>query len=149
VTDTLGVILSGARLRHGWTLRDAERETGIANAHISQMETGKITAPGIVHLVKLARAYGLPLRRLLEAAGQGGDWALVAEASEAEIRAGERERIALLAEEHEARYDVTKPCGCGRISPRTGRPCTVVLKGGLPFADLIRKGLPDLERPSD
>jgi transcriptional regulator with XRE-family HTH domain len=141
MADTLGAILSGARVRRGWSLRDAERETGIANAHISQMETGKITAPGIVHMVKLARAYRLPLRGLLEAAGQGGDWALVTEVSEAEIRTDERERVAQLAEAYEARYDLTKPCGCGRIRPRTGRPCTVVLKGGagLPFADLIRE----------
>jgi hypothetical protein len=51
----------------------------------------------------------------------------------------ERERIAHLAEKREAKYDLTKPCGCGRTDPRTGRPCTALVASGQPFADLIRE----------
>lgn len=54
--------------------------------------------------------------------------------------AGERERCAVLAEAREATYDLTKPCGCGRTHPGTGRPCTALIRSGQPFADLIRKG---------
>ena len=59
VTETLAAILSGARSRLGWSLRDAERATGVPNAHLSQLETGKIGHPGIGVLVKLAKAYGI------------------------------------------------------------------------------------------
>lgn len=107
----LGPALAAARLRRGWTLRDVERETGLPNAHISQLETGAIKAPGITVLVKLAKAYGLPLRPLLELAGQGADWSLVTETTEAEIRADERERIAQLAEQVDAFYDAPCPDG--------------------------------------
>ena len=72
VTETLAAILSGARSRLGWSLRDAERATGVPNAHLSQLETGKIGRPSIGILAKLAAAYGLPPERLAEAAGYRG-----------------------------------------------------------------------------
>ena len=49
----------------------------------------------------------------------------------------ERERIAELAEEHRATYDLTKPCGCGRTDPRTGDSCTALIASGQSFAVLI------------
>jgi|SRR5216684_3872067 len=66
----LGEIIRDARVRLGWSLRVAERATGVPNAHISQIETGKIECPDIPVLAKLAKAYGLPLRGLAEAAGR-------------------------------------------------------------------------------
>ena len=104
VTETLAAILSGARSRLGWSLRDAERATGVPNAHLSQLETGKIGHPGIGVLVKLAKAYGIPVRRLTEAAGHGSDWSLACDLDEGAIRASERERIRQLAIEHGATY---------------------------------------------
>jgi transcriptional regulator with XRE-family HTH domain len=134
VSESLGAILGAARISKGWSLRKAERATGIPNAHISQIETGTIVAPGIAVLVKLAKAYGLPMRQLTEAAGHGEDWDMVAEVSEAEIRADEREKIAQLADENGATYQ-TCPCdparGIGDPSHTGGSPA--------PFADLIRE----------
>jgi transcriptional regulator with XRE-family HTH domain len=69
VADPLGVMLSGARSRLGWSLRDAERATGVPNAHLSQIETGKIERPSVAVLARLAKAYGIPAERLAEAAG--------------------------------------------------------------------------------
>lgn len=51
----------------------------------------------------------------------------------------ERERLAELAEERRATYDLTEPCGCGRTHPGTGLPCAALIRSGLPFADLIRE----------
>ena len=72
VTETLAAILSGARSRLGWSLRDAERATGVPNAHLSQIETGKIERPAVAVLARLASAYGLPVAELAEAAGHPG-----------------------------------------------------------------------------
>ena len=57
--DDLGPRLAEARRQRGWTLREAERRTGIPNAHISQLETGTIRRPELATLVPLAAAYGL------------------------------------------------------------------------------------------
>lgn len=75
--DTLSTLLSAARSGLGWSLRDAERATGIPNAHLSQLETGTIRQPGIAVLAKLAKGYGIHMRRLAESAGRGTDWELV------------------------------------------------------------------------
>jgi transcriptional regulator with XRE-family HTH domain len=58
-TAALGARFAGARKRLGWTLRDAEHVSGVANAHISQIETGAIRQPGPDVVAKLAKAYGL------------------------------------------------------------------------------------------
>jgi transcriptional regulator with XRE-family HTH domain len=48
-----------ARRQLGWSLRAAERASGVPNAHISQIETGAIVNPGPSVIAKLAEAYGL------------------------------------------------------------------------------------------
>jgi len=70
-TDTadLGAALATARRQHDWTLREAERRSGVPNAHISQIETGAIRRPGTAVLIRLATAYGIPLAGLLALAG--------------------------------------------------------------------------------
>ena len=65
----LGVRLKDARKEHGWSLREAERQSGVPNAHISMLETGKIRQPGTAVLVRLAAAYEMPLAELLTLAG--------------------------------------------------------------------------------
>jgi transcriptional regulator with XRE-family HTH domain len=65
----LRAMLSTARMARNWSLRDAERHTGVPNAHISQIESGMIKRPGLAVLGKLAKGYVLPLRDLLETAG--------------------------------------------------------------------------------
>jgi transcriptional regulator with XRE-family HTH domain len=72
MAETLASLLSGARSRLGWSLRDAERAAGVPNAHLCQLETGAIKRPAVAILAKLADAYGLPVTQLAEAAGYQG-----------------------------------------------------------------------------
>lgn len=59
----LGELIAIARECKGWTLRDLERETGISNALISQIETGKIKDPGFSTVVRLVEALGISMDR--------------------------------------------------------------------------------------
>jgi len=59
----LGELIGLARECKGWTLRDLERATGISNALISQIETGKVKDPGFTTVVRLADALGFTLDR--------------------------------------------------------------------------------------
>jgi transcriptional regulator with XRE-family HTH domain len=68
LTD-LGPRLKAARKERKWTLREAERQSGVPNAHISQLETGAIRHPGTAVLIRLSAAYGIPLPELLGLAG--------------------------------------------------------------------------------
>ena len=65
----IGARLAAARDDWGWSLREAERRSGVPNAHISQIETGVIRVPGVPVLIRLAAAYGVPLSGLLALAG--------------------------------------------------------------------------------
>lgn len=62
----LGELFAVARECKGWTLRDLERRTGVSNALISQIETGKIKDPGFTTVVRLAEAMGLSIDRVAE-----------------------------------------------------------------------------------
>jgi transcriptional regulator with XRE-family HTH domain len=53
------------RLR-GWNLRQLEKESGVSNAYISQLESGAQTNPTIDIIVKLAGALKTTPSRLLE-----------------------------------------------------------------------------------
>lgn len=57
----LGGYLKLARRINKMTLRDAESKTGISNAAISQIETGKINMPSFENVLKLCRCYGLDI----------------------------------------------------------------------------------------
>lgn len=59
----LGEIIAIGRDCKGWTLRDLERECGISNALISQIETGKIKDPGFATVVQIMDALGIKLDR--------------------------------------------------------------------------------------
>ena len=48
----------------GLTLRDLERETGISNGLLSQMETGHVREPSFTNVVVVARALGVKLDML-------------------------------------------------------------------------------------
>lgn len=65
----LGTRLAAARKARGWSLRKAEKHSGVPNAHISQIETGAIAHPGTAVLIRLATAYEIPLAELLALAG--------------------------------------------------------------------------------
>lgn len=64
-----GKELRRLRQSRGVTLRTVEQETGISNAYLSQLETGKIAKPSPNYLYKLAEFYEVPYGLLLEHAG--------------------------------------------------------------------------------
>jgi HTH-type transcriptional regulator, competence development regulator len=68
-SQSLGDVLRAARQRHGLSLRDVERRTGIRNAHLSQLETGGIARPEMALLWDLAAVYELDFSTLLRLAG--------------------------------------------------------------------------------
>lgn len=70
VAAELGPRLKAARKALGWTLRQAEKHSGVPNAHISQLETGTILHPGTSPLIRLSAAYGVPLAELVALAGR-------------------------------------------------------------------------------
>jgi transcriptional regulator with XRE-family HTH domain len=69
MTDRLGTFLAKARSATGKSLRTIERETGISNAYLSQLETGKIKTPAPQNLHRLAEVYRVPYELLMELAG--------------------------------------------------------------------------------
>jgi transcriptional regulator with XRE-family HTH domain len=66
---TLGSLLRGGRERKSLSLRAVERVTGVSNAYLSQLESGKIRQPSPVVLHKLAELYELPYATIMERAG--------------------------------------------------------------------------------
>lgn len=68
-TPKLGTYLKGLREAKKLTLRAAEEKTGISNAFLSQLESGKVRQPSPVMLYKLASLYEVPYEYLMERAG--------------------------------------------------------------------------------
>lgn len=60
---TLGELIAVARECKGWSLRDLEKQCGISNALLSQIETGQVKDPGFSKVVEIMDALGLPLDR--------------------------------------------------------------------------------------
>ena len=156
-----GARFAAARKRLGWTLRDAERASGVSNAHISQIETGAIAQPGPAVVAKLARAYGMgdliavtvptgiirieggklseteveELAERWKAAWRTGEYTVLPDDTEkriAEAVAAETERCAQLAEQHEAHYHRCEP-PCDSDKPEHNMR---------PFAALLREAQP-------
>jgi len=61
--------LKDYRKAAGLTLREVQDITGISNAYLSQLETGKIRRPSANVLYKLAKVYGINLENLLIESG--------------------------------------------------------------------------------
>lgn len=68
-SQTLGRVLRDARIERELSLRDVERRTGLANAHLSQIETDTIAKPDMAILWELAALYRLDFHRLLALSG--------------------------------------------------------------------------------
>src|SRR5437870_4218697 len=66
---TLGTYLKSVREARTLSLRDVEGKTGVSNAFLSQIESGKVKQPSPVALYKLAELYGVPYEVLMERAG--------------------------------------------------------------------------------
>ena len=71
-SESLGALLKRARARHGLSLRDVERRTGIRSGHLSQLETDTIGKPEMALLWELAALYELDFSQLLALAGHTG-----------------------------------------------------------------------------
>lgn len=73
MATALGERLAAVRRERGWSLRRVEADTGIRNAHLSQIETGAIERPEPGILWTLAAAYGLGFDDLMRLAGHVQD----------------------------------------------------------------------------
>jgi len=60
----LGELINLSRELKRMSLRDLEKQSGVSNALISQIETGHVKDPGFRTLCKIADALGLSLKRL-------------------------------------------------------------------------------------
>jgi len=69
VSNELAEKLRQYRNLKGRTLREVEKETGVSNAYLNQLEQGKVKGPSPHILQKLANFYGVPYTNLLELAG--------------------------------------------------------------------------------
>jgi transcriptional regulator with XRE-family HTH domain len=67
--SALGDFLKRARTAKRLTLRDAEEGSGISNAFLSQIESGKVKQPSPVMLHKLSVFYGISYETLMKTAG--------------------------------------------------------------------------------
>lgn len=65
----LGQYLWDIRAAKKMTQRAAEEATGVSNAYLSQLETGKITNPSPQVLLKISDAYEVPYEILMELSG--------------------------------------------------------------------------------
>lgn len=64
----LGELIAVGRECKGWTLRRLERECGVSNALISQIERGEVKDPGFTTVVKILDALGIKLDRAAQPA---------------------------------------------------------------------------------
>ena len=65
----LGNYLKSLREARTLSLRDVEGRTGISNAFLSQIESGKVKQPSPVMLYKMAGLYDIPYEALMELVG--------------------------------------------------------------------------------
>ncbi len=82
--SNFGIFLKSLRDKQRMSLRDAEKESGVSNAYIAQLEKGDRPAPSPDILKKLAKAYNVTVRELLMRAGY---------LDEPEVTATEEQRI--------------------------------------------------------
>lgn len=67
--SALGTYLKSLREVKTMSLRDVEEKSGISNAFLSQLESGKVKRPSPVVLYKLAELYSVPYETLMDRAG--------------------------------------------------------------------------------
>ena len=64
---TLGKMLSTARERKGWSLRELSSRTGVSYSLICRLEGGKFHDASFKKIVRLGKALEIPISRLAEA----------------------------------------------------------------------------------
>jgi len=62
----LGELIAIARECKGWSQRRLEKECGVSNPLISQIELGRVKDPGFATIVRLCDALGIKLERAAE-----------------------------------------------------------------------------------
>jgi HTH-type transcriptional regulator, competence development regulator len=67
--SALGQYLRGAREARQLSLREVERQVGVSNAYLSQVESGRIKEPSPNVLFKLTELYGAAYEIAMELAG--------------------------------------------------------------------------------
>ncbi len=65
----LGEVLRELRELKGYSLRQVEKRSGVSNAYLSQIESGKVSEPSPRFLHKLADVYEVPYTELMKLAG--------------------------------------------------------------------------------
>ena len=68
-TSELGAYLRQSRTKNRLTLRGVEEATGVSNAYLSQLESGKIQKPSPAILFKLCQLYGASYPAAMRYAG--------------------------------------------------------------------------------
>ncbi|MFP3975664.1 MAG: helix-turn-helix domain-containing protein [Chloroflexota bacterium] len=91
----LAEYLRALRKKHKMSLRQVERKSGVSNPYIAQIEGGRRRPPSPEILRKLARAYDVSVREMLERAGY---------LDEPEVMMSEEEKV-----ERAFRYAVEDP----------------------------------------
>ena len=96
-TTAIGKYLRAIRETAGLTLRAVEEKTGVSNAFLSQIESGRVKqpSPGVLH--KLAESYGVPYDTLMEKAG----YPVSSSAKDVAVPAGPFQRFGRLTQEEE------------------------------------------------
>lgn len=69
MNKSLGMLLKQTRKRRDLTLREVQKETGISNAYLSQLENDKIANPSPNILHQLAKLYEISYETLMSLAG--------------------------------------------------------------------------------
>ena len=64
-----GKYIQALRQANGMSLRQAERQCGVSNAYISQIERGLRSAPSPAIIRKMAMGYGVAYKTMMWAAG--------------------------------------------------------------------------------
>ena len=62
----VGELLKLGREIKGITLRDLEKECGISNALLSQIESGHVKNPSFTNVVRICEALNIPIERAAE-----------------------------------------------------------------------------------
>jgi transcriptional regulator with XRE-family HTH domain len=66
---TLAAYVQNQMKQRGWSLRDAERETGVSRSALDNILKNEDVTPGLDTLTKLASVFGIPLWRIVEMCG--------------------------------------------------------------------------------
>lgn len=140
----LGKLLLESREAAGLSLREVQRRTGINNAHLSQIENGRIERPEVGLLFQLGELYDLELGQLLAISGHVGEGAAGAgqrAVASAALRAVGQVSWARQAEALSLLNRLARPPSQARpdLSEESRRRVAAVAERALQWADAVDK----------